>query len=233
MKHLRYEDTVNMGAGGYGTDARYEIDWHNGERKYKVPCQGVRIYENDLIEVRNAGFRRPEWRANVRRLLGLDFRLLSGLAGYTLYDPERGEKVAKAYLKHELFFLDKRFGRLYSAGTWDGEFTFMSEHAQPISRRSVHYVVPNKARYTARMEELKEYIALGETLVAVDSTRKSWMSWGDYESLLSGKSALSTDLTDLKTQAFCRYLACGLARAKAIVKKHTSDFFAAKYLELR
>lgn len=42
MKHLTFDEVIHYGSG------RYAIDWDNGERKYKEPCQGIKVYEHGL-----------------------------------------------------------------------------------------------------------------------------------------------------------------------------------------
>jgi hypothetical protein len=76
MKHLTFDEVIHYGNG------RYAIDWENGERKYKEPFQGIKVYEHGLIEVCRNGARDPSWRWHAFNSFKLDFRLMSGFGDY-------------------------------------------------------------------------------------------------------------------------------------------------------
>lgn len=231
MIKLEYETVENTEGG------RYCIDWACGERKYKVPYQSIRVYESGLIEVTQTGARQPYWRRHVKRTYALDFRLLSGLAEYKLSDPDTGIKVAKRHILNKWypFLLDLKWGRLYTGNMYGSKFTFMSEHAQPLSSVAVSYRVPNKAKYKERMSALEEHFALGITLssVAANSTNWPYYLMRDHVDICEGSKPIPQDFTELDTQKFCVALAHQSQRASRLVSVSTSDVHTAKYLNVK
>jgi len=227
MKHLTFDEVTHYGNG------RYAIDWENGERKYKEPFQGIKVYEHGLIEVCRNGARDPSWRHHVFNIFKLDFRLMSGFGDYSFFDPDTGRKVIKKHIHRAVFLYDRVWGRVYAGNGWGSSFTFLSEHAQPTSKYPVTRYVPNKKRYDERMAQLAEHFALGETLNALlgraGALGYGYIGW-THESMLVGDKPIPTDLTTPEAQQFCQTVAAGRVNAEKKIHEATRDVHTTPYL---
>lgn len=224
MKHLTFDKVMHYG------DGRYAIDWDNGERKYKEPFHGIRVYESGLIEVCKDGSCDIDWRRYVFNNFGLDFRLVSGFGNYVFFDPDTGRKVAKKHMDRGVFLYDRVWGRAYAGNGWGSRFTFLSEHAQPTSKHPVTYRVPNKQRYEEKMAQLAECFALGETLNALRGNQsKGYVGWLHGNTLI-GDRPVPTDLTTTEAQEFCLAIAVGKVNAEKKIHEATRDVHTIPYL---
>ena len=229
MKPLSFESVVHLAQA----PARYAIDWDNGERKYKVAYYGIRVYENNLIQVSRSGLRDPVWRREVRSRYDLDFRLRGELSGYTLFDPDIGCPIAKTYLASTMFLLDKKWMRLYNAFKYDCTFTFLSEHAQPSSKYPITYKVTNKSRYKEKMNVLKEHFALGETLCALNPKDVPYFGYKLHGMLAKALISIPQDFTNPEVQQLCKILATHKNKAKKVISDATKDVFSTPYLVIK
>ena len=225
MKHLTFDEVIHYG------DGRYAIDWDNGERKYKEPFHGIKVYEHGLIEVCRTGARDPSCRRHVGRTFDLDFRLMSGFGDYSFFDPDTGRKVLKKNIDKGVLLYDRVWGRAYVGHGWGSKFTFLSEHAQPTSKHPVTYRVPNKKRYDERMAQLAECFALGETLNALrgDARPRGYIGC-THESMLVGDKPIPTDLTTTEAQEFCQVVAVDKFNAEKKIHEATRDVHTTPYL---
>lgn len=225
MKHLTFDEVIHYG------DGRYAIDWDNGERKYKEPFHGIKVYENGLIEVCKDGTRDPAWRRHVFNIFKLDFRLMSGFWNFVFFDPDTGRKVAKKHIDKGVLLYDRVWSRVYVGRGWGSKFTFLSEHAQPTSKHPVTYRVPNKQRYDERMAQLAECFALGETLNALrgDARSRGYIGYG-YKRMIVGDEPIPTDLTTTEAQEFCQAVAAGKVNAEKKIYEATRDVHTTPYL---
>lgn len=225
MKHLTFDKVMHYENG------RYAIDWDNGERKYKEPFHGIKVYEHGLIEVCRNGARDIDWRRHVFNNFGLDFRLMSGFWNCVFFDPDTGRKVAKKHIDKGVFLYDRVWGRAYAGNGWGSRFTFLSEHAQPTSKHPVTYRVPNKQRYDERMAQLAEHFALGDTLNALRGRAGAlgYIGWM-YESMLVGDKPRPTDLTTTEAQEFCTAIAAGRVNAEKKIYEATRDVHTIPHL---
>jgi hypothetical protein len=225
MKHLTFDEVIHYGNG------RYAIDWENGERKYKEPFQGIKVYEHGLIEVCRNGARDPSWRRHVFNTFKLDFRTMPGFGNLSFFDPNTGRKVPKKYMGIGVLLYDRVWGRVYAGNGWGSSFTSLSEHAQPTSKHPVTYRVPNKQRYDERMAQLAEHFALGETLNALrgDARSRGYLGWG-YERMIVGDKPIPTDLTTTEAQEFCQAVAAGKVNVEKKIYAATRDVHTTPYL---
>jgi hypothetical protein len=230
MKHLSY-DEVRHRDGDYR--ARYAIDWERGERKYKVPMAGVRVYENGLIEVSRMGYNDPAWRYDALKQLDLDFRLRSEFGGLRFFDPNTGCEVRKAHVQGNLFLYDAVRQRIYTGANYSQQavFTFISQHAQPIASSELNYRVPNKKRFNERIDALKECFAFGETLTALNAGHGPLSHSVFRNDFL--KNEIPPDLTSERGRSFCVWL----HRSKLFVVRSlfdaTKDSYLVKYLNVK
>jgi len=224
MKHLTFDEVKHYG------DGRYAIDWDNGERKYKEPFHGIKVYESGLIEVCKDGARNIDWRRHVFNNFGLDFRLMSGFGDYSFFDPDTGRKVIKKHIDKGVLLYDRVWSRVYVGSRWSSKFTFLSEHAQPTSEHPVTYRVPNKQRYDERMAQLAECFALGETLNALRGNQsRGYIGWLNANTLIGGEP-IPTDLTTKNAQDFCLTIAVGKVNAEKKIHEATRDVHTTPYL---
>ena len=233
MKHITFDEVKHE--PNYN-GARYAIDWDNGERKYKEPFRGIRVYENGIIQVRRMGARDPDWRRYVFNNFKLDFRRLAEFGYYTFFDANTGRKVLKKHLQQRWFLYTREWERVYAARHWGGGVvTFLSEHAQPTSAVEVEYHIPNKQRYKERMARLAECFALGETLLAMKGNN----AYGNHymnlftTKILTGIEEVPIDLTQMSAQNFCLNIAAHRASVEKTVEKVTSDVHKTPYLTLK
>lgn len=230
MKHLSYDEVAHQSTYDYG--ARYAIDWESGERKYKIPYSGIRVYENGLIEVSRMGYNDPSWRYDVRVRFDLDFRLRSGFKCQEFFDPDTGRKVRKSHVRGNVFLYDDKLQRVYAGKSYGASmFTFMSEHAQPIASNDLTYAVPNKMRFNERMDALKEHFALGETLAALSVASPSF-SYSLFRTPFSD-NAVPPDLTSEDGRNFCLLLHHNKEHVKKDLINATKDVFTVKYLNVK
>ncbi len=240
MKFLLFESVVHLAQ----PPERYAIDWDNGERKYKVAYYGIRVYENDLIQVSRSGLRDPIWRSEVRSRYDLDFRLRSELSGYTLFNPDIGCPIPKTYLNGNLFLFDKKWMRLYDASKYNYAFTFLSEHAQPSSKYPITYKVTNKSKYKEKMNAFEKHFALGETLCALNPRDvphfDEYKFQYEFQKMLQGRHGATgaligvpQDFTNPEVQRFCKTLATHKKKAKKVVSDATKDVFSPPYLVIK
>jgi hypothetical protein len=233
MKHITFDEAKHEPSDYSG--ARYAIDWDNGERKYKEPFRGIRVYESGIIQVSRMGARDPDWRQYVFNNFKLDFRLTSGFGSYTFFDANTGRKVFKKHLQQGLFLYMREWGRVYAGKGWGTVFTFTSEHAQPTSADEVEYHVPNKQRYEERIAQLSECFALGETLLALKGNKgygRHYMNLFTTQ-ILTGIKEVPIDMTQMNTQDFCLDIAAHITSVEKTVEKFTRDVHTTPYLTVK
>lgn len=149
---------------------------------------------------------------------------------YAFFDPDTGRKVIKKHIDREVLLYDRVWGRVYVGKAYGSRFTFLSEHAQPTSKHSVTYHVPNKQRYEERMAQLTECFALGETLNALLGSRPIEYISRIHENMLIGDKPIPTDLTTKEAQEFCLAIAAAKFNAKKKIHKATKDVHTTPYL---
>lgn len=222
MKHITFENTKNL-----GWNARYQIDWQNGERRYKEPVHHVRAYECGIVEIHWDGERHPGWRNDVRRMFDLDFRLSADLGCQikTLRNPQTKETIAKAWLTNKMFMVDYERKRLYATNGGRTRITFLSQYAQPLSDTKAVYAIPDKKAFKEKWSALDEYLRFGETLLAL-KTPTVMHYWGLKNTLTKEFGVPSgLDLITDKARAFC----AGLARSKEPLKKELAKQCAVRF----
>lgn len=226
---LRFEDVEH---NDYG--AKYAIDWERGERKYKSPMHGLRVYEGGMIEVTQAGYNRPDWRAAMEREYGICFKLMSKMTHATFHVPDTDEKVLKRHITTKIVMHEPKLGRIYGCAFWNNKFQFISEHAQPIGQNPVSFRIPNKEKERSRYQELEEYFALGITLNALNTSGRPYTPFSYYTiKHLERKSPLPMDLTTPEAQQFCKSIAANENMVRVIVTKDCADQFTVPYLNIK
>jgi hypothetical protein len=226
---LRFDDVEH---NDYG--AKYAIDWQKGERKYKTPMHGLRVYEGGMIEVTQVGYNRPEWRVEMERRYGICFKLMSQMTHVTFHTCDTDEKVLKLHVSNKIVMHEQKLGRIYGCEIWGSAFQFISEHAQPIGTHPVSFRIPNKEKERSRYQELEEYFALGRTLNALNAHKQSYNPFGYFTiKYLERKEPLPTDLTTTEAQIFCKSIAANENTVRVIVTKDCADIFTTPYLNIK
>jgi len=224
VKHIRYEDVDN--SMHYGE--RYCIDWDKGERKYKEPFSGIKVYECGITEVTQSGLRNPYWRNHVAKEFDLHFVYIQELVGLTLHDPETGREVKKTSLDRGSVLHHYDLKRIYRGPAYrTGPLQFLSEHAQPTGCKDFVVYTRRKDKEAEVKARFAESKALGDTLLQVQSRdgqgsyEYQWRhSTGD--SIINGTSPIP-DPTTTKGQSFCRYLARNEENINARISTHCRD----------
>lgn len=214
--------------------SRYAIDWDNGERIYKEPIRGIRVYENNSVSVTFNGDRDPYWRKTVKQMFDLDFRLLKEMSGFELFTKD-GELVRKKHIDNvgPLLYVPK-YNRVYQVrGSWRNKMygvRFLHPDAQPVPYRTVVAFTRNQEEEQRRMETLKPYVELGTTLNNLGTG--STLDWYYTKNKLLYND-IPQDLRSDKTQAFCRSIASRLGKTYEAVQlasrdKHEFDYLIVK-----
>ena len=227
MNYLKYEDAVHQ-----GYSARYDIDWDNGERKFKSPMSFVRSYENGPTQIHFHGQRSPDWRIHARKI-GVDMRMLSGLIDYTLHDPDTGEKVKKNSIKTRMFCLSKKWGRVYPAEN-GVDMSIVSEHAQPTSVARIKYTTPNKERYAQLLDRIQPHFDLGLVLVSLtnNASTSDYVNW-NTKKMLTGEDPIPEDLTTVEARAFCISIQRAKVRVLQVIDAASRNVFEVPYLTIK
>lgn len=204
MIHLKFEDVRHTGSG------RYDIDWDNGERKYKTPFRGINVYECGIVEVTCSGYNDPHWRRHTANSYDLRMESLSEFGGYKFFTPE-GQPVQKNQLTSgSMFMHDYERGRIYRMPKWRGCITFLSEHAQPIPKDPVKPFVRDRRKERDTYNELVEHHALGTTLLGLQGAHVPKFGYNSYyvdkriAALVSKKGG---DLSNEEVQNQCKTIA--------------------------
>lgn len=231
MKFPTYAEAEHSGHG------EYDVDWGKGERKYKSVFDGVRVYENDLINIRRSGSNDPHWRNHMKRTFNCYFILLSELTHATLQDPETGSRVHKKNLDGTLYWHDVERYRLYKVGKWgSADISFVSKHAQPSVLDDVVYYVPNKKKEKAMHTALAEHLALGITLNAMPGGDRYGTGLYGYSSytqkILDYNEPIPHDLTAPKTQLFCKEIAKNPTNLTAYLRRSSRTKGTTKYINV-
>lgn len=235
MKFPTYAEATHNGAY-YQHNAEYAIDWKVGERKYKEIYNGIRVYENDLVQIIRSGRNNPMWRLELSNRFDCHFTLLSELTNVTLHDPETGSRVHKKHLSGTLYFYDMERGRLYSVGGWgNADITFVSKHAQPSVLDNIVYYLPNKPKEKALHDSLAKHRELGATLLALAKP-------GDYSyryfseltrRVLGFDKPVPRDLTSPKVQAMCKEIVFNRIGAASTIFRASRTEVTTQYVEVR
>lgn len=227
MKWITYDEVRHDGGNRWGRE-QYSIDFDTvEERKYKVPLWGVRVYEHGTIEVNNHGYNNPEWRHKIERMLGISFVFPKDLVGAKFEDPDTGEKVPKSALPKQLVYHDIERGRIYHVH--DGIISFSSEHAQPFCEK-FKYMTTDKEAFTARMEQLREYVEMGKALVLLGGDPgNDWLSYYEREMITSGRVP-EGGMADEKFRKTCKSMARSEPALKKLVFMATKRVHRPNYL---
>ena len=229
MKFPTYAEAKHSGHG------EYDVDWDKGERKYKSVFNGVRVYENDLVQITRSGSNNPHWRNHMKRTFNCYFILLSELTHVVLQDPETGSRVHKKNLDGTLYWHDVERYRLYKVGKWGGaDISFVSKHAQPAVLDDIVYYLPNKAKEKAMHTALAEHMALGITLNALPGGINVYQSYYSHSTsrVLDYDNPIPHDLTEPKTQVFCKEIASNPARFTNYLNKSSRTKVTTKYINV-
>ena len=231
MKFPTYAEAVHNSHG------EYVVDWDRGERKYKAVCSGVRVYENDLVQITRSGSNDPHWREHVKKEFDCRFVLLSELTHVVLQDPETRSRVHKKNLDGTLYWYDVERARLYKVGKWgSADISFVSKHAQPSVLDDIVYYLPNKAKEKAMHTALAEHMALGITLNALPGGDRYGTGRYGYSSytqkILDFNEPVPSDLTAPKTQIFCKEIAKNPTNLTAYLRRSSRIKVTTKYINV-
>jgi len=224
MKIPKYEDCEHVDQGYWRSGGSYAIDWEKGERKYRIPYPGIRVYEHGEVLIAGNGYRDPVWRIKVESRFGLRFRLLRDITHAKFYSPE-GEPVRKQEIGGGVFLQEG--DRIYSC-RHDAPLSLYYDTAQLSPEQYVCYARRNLEKEKARLIQLEEYFALGDTLVAMKGTLGYFLTLEPRETLTKGR--YPKDLESPETQEFCHAISSHKKETIDLIIDKCKDEYEKPYL---
>jgi hypothetical protein len=145
--------------------ALYEIDWDDGQLKFKNPCANVRVYEKGHIIITTDTGRDPATRERFKQEFDIDFRLQGDVRG-AFFTPE-GVQIPRNSIQFSRPVLYSH-GRVYAGR----KITFPNGEDPPYSANTIDVHIRDKENEMRFMHNWGHVIKLGVTMLA--------LSKGDY-----------------------------------------------------
>ena len=122
-----FDDATNTNGYRWTVKEEYQVDFStNSHRRFKEEIQGVRVYENGLVEIAPYVYRHPDLRYQLRSKYNMEFLNPYEVRGFKYFSPER-KLVRKDWVEREFYLYDFRHNMMVRTPA-----CFYGDHARLI-----------------------------------------------------------------------------------------------------